>query len=122
MRMLMGCLLVATTSFALGADDKKPDEGYAKKIVGKWSPKKDAGKTLVEFTNDGKMTVTTVINEKETKLEGIYKVEGKKLILTVKTGEKEVERIRTIFDVTDTELITTDENGKKEFSNRVKDK
>jgi uncharacterized protein (TIGR03066 family) len=102
----------------VSADDKID----AKKLVGKWTPKKEPGAMVVEFAGDGKMTVTTVIDGKENKMEGSYKVDGKKLVLTVKAGEKEVERTRTIFDLTDTELITSDENGKKEFAVRVKDK
>ncbi len=118
MRLILSCTLTLAVCCGVSADDQID----AKKLVGKWSPKKEAGKMVVEFTKDGKMVVTTVINEKESKMEGTYKVDGKKLMLTVKVGEKEVERTRTIFDVTDTELITTDENGKKEFSVRIKDK
>jgi uncharacterized protein (TIGR03066 family) len=123
MRMLLGCALaILAVHFSLSADDKKTDAIYAKKLVGKWAMKKDAGKTVVEFTKDGKMLVDTVVNEKPMKIEGTYKLEGKKLTVTVKAGGKEVERVQTIFDVTDTELITTDEQGKKEFSTRVKNK
>lgn len=123
MRSLLLCALAALAlQLTLSADDKKTNDAYAKKIVGKWAMKKDAGKTVVEFTKDGKMRVNTVINEKETSLEGRYKVEGKKLTVTVAVGAKEVERVQTIFDLTDTELITSDDKGKKEFSVRVKAK
>ena len=123
MRPLMSCALVAlAVQVTLSADGKSPDATYAEKIVGRWSLKKDAGKTVVEFTKDGRMLVDTVVNEKAMKMEGTYKLEGKKLTVTVKAGAKEVERVQTIFDVTETELITTDEGGKKEFSTRVKDK
>ena len=123
MRSLLSCALMALAAqLAWSADDKNSDATYAEKIVGKWALKKDAGKTVVEFTKDGRMLVDTVVNEKAVKIEGTYKVEGKKLTVTVKAGAKEVERVQTIFDVTDTELITTNENGKKEFSTRVKDK
>lgn len=122
MRTLLGCTLGLVLCCGLSADDKKAETTEAKKLVGKWALKKDGGKTRVEFTKDGKMTVVTVINEKEMKLEGTYKVDGRKLVLTVKVGEKEVERTRTINEVTDTDLVTTDEQGKKEISARVKDK
>ena len=118
MRAILSCTLTLVVCCGLSADDKID----AKKLVGKWTPKNETGKMVVEFTKDGKMTVVTVVDRKEHKMEGTYKVDGKKLVMTVKAGEKEVERIRTIFDLTDTELITTDENGKKEFAVRIKDK
>jgi uncharacterized protein (TIGR03066 family) len=118
MRAILSCTLTLVVCCGLSADEKID----TKKLVGKWTPKKEAGAMVVEFAKDGKLTVVTVVDQKEHKMEGTYKVDGRKLIMTVKAGEKEVERTRTIFDLTDTELITTDENGKKEFAIRVKNK
>jgi uncharacterized protein (TIGR03066 family) len=120
--LIMSTVAVLATHFGLSADDTSADGIDAKQLVGKWALKRDAGKTVIEFTKDGKVTVAMVVNDMEMKLEGTYKLDGKKLIISVKAGEKEVERTRTIFDLTDTELITTDEQGKKEFSLRVTDK
>lgn len=118
MRALLVCTLMLFVCFGASADDKVD----AKRLVGKWLPK--AGDKEVEFTKDGKLVVLAIFDEKDRtkdrKIEGVYKVDGNKLIITVKVGEKEYERTHTIFDVTDTELITIDENGKKEFSTRMK--
>jgi uncharacterized protein (TIGR03066 family) len=118
MRAVLGCVLALIVCAGASADDKID----AKRLVGKWSPKKERDAMVVEFKGDGTMTVVTVINDKPNTMEGRYKLDGRKLVLIVRSGEREVERTRTVFDLTDTELITTDENGKKEFAVRVKDK
>lgn len=121
MRLLLACAVVLGVQLSLSADEKTADGIDAKKLVGKWTPKKEAGKSWAKFTDDGKVTVVVTINEKEMKYEGTYKVSGNKLMVSVKVGDKEMEKTVVINELTETEMVTTDEQGKKEFSVRKKD-
>src|ERR1700722_615303 len=73
MRVILGCALVASLVSGVAADDEKID---TKKLIGKWEPKEEnsKGKVMIEFSKDGKLTVT--FSGKEDKIEGTYKVEG----------------------------------------------
>src|SRR5688572_30203347 len=124
MRSLLGCVLGLLLCSGLVADDKK-DAIDAKKLVGKWEPKeKPKGvSVVVEFTKDGKMTVNSTADD-GTKLvdESTYKVEGNKLIMTVKVKDKEETRTTTITRLTDTELVGKDDKGQERTLVRVRDK
>ena len=57
------------------------------------------------------------------KAEGTYKVDGNKLMLTLKLGDDEKKMTRTVSKLTDTELTSKDdENGKEDTLTRVKEK
>jgi uncharacterized protein (TIGR03066 family) len=124
MRTILGCVVVLALTAGLSAEDKKVDAIDAKKLVGKWEPKekKEDIKMTIEFTKDGKMMVTITEKGKDTKLDGTYKVEGNKLMTTVKVGDMERTRTRTVSKLTDTELVSTDEKGKEDALIRLKDK
>jgi len=123
--MILGLALVAVMGLLSGvaADDKKDEKIDAKKLIGKWTPKDggEKGKFVVEFMKDGKLTFTAG-GDKDLKLDGTYKLDGNKLVLTVKFGEKEEKMTRTITKLTDTEMVSTDEKGKEDTLVRVKDK
>lgn len=119
---LGGALAIALVVTAgLSADDKV-EKIDAKKLVGKWEPKeaKEGGKMVIEFTKDGKISVSFDLDGKAGKLEGTYKVEGNKLNYTVKLGEKEETKTRTVSKLTATELVSKDEKGKEDTLIRVK--
>ncbi|MBN9117639.1 MAG: TIGR03066 family protein [Planctomycetes bacterium] len=125
MRAILGCaLMILGICSCLCADDKKSEPIDAKKLVGKWEPKekpKDASVTI-EFTKDGKVTVAVVADDKGSKFEGTYKVDGNKLTVAMKTSGKEDTQTRTVIKLTDTELVTKDEKGKEREFTRVGDK
>lgn len=91
----------------------------AKLLVGKWQPKDDAKKDdfLVEFSKDGKVTVA--FGGKDEKAEGTYSLDGNKLNLKVKFGDKEKSMTRTIHSLTRTELVSSEEGGSKDTLVRV---
>ena len=104
------------------AADEKID---AAKLLGKWTPQdpNKIGKFVVEFMKDGKLTFKEDGGGKEFKAEGTYKLEGNKLSMSVKFGDKEEKMTRTISKLTDEELVSKDDaKGKEDTLVRVKDK
>jgi uncharacterized protein (TIGR03066 family) len=91
------------------------DDDNAKKIVGTWEVTKGAELSLgdvVEFTKDGKVIATVVVNKKEVKVEGTYKVEKDKLITKTVTNGKEIEDIDEIVKLTDDAMELRDKDKK----------
>jgi uncharacterized protein (TIGR03066 family) len=119
MRMILCCAMVAFLVPGVAADDEKID---TKKLVGKWQPKEEnkKGKVTIEFSKDGKMTVT--FSGKEDKIEGMYKVDGNKVTVRFKDDGKETTKTFTILKLTDAAMTTKDEDGKEEMFLRIKDK
>jgi uncharacterized protein (TIGR03066 family) len=100
------------------ADDKKDEKIDAKKLIGKWEPEDAKEKVSMEFTKDGKLTILAG-NGKE--FSGTYKVDGKKLTFSVKSGEMEITKTVTILKLTDDEFTGEADMGKKTMK-RVKEK
>ena len=111
-------LLAGVTVFALTVSvraekkDEKPDN--AKLIVGIWEvTKADPGtvgaKAVIEFTKEGKIKV----EDGDRKLEGTYKIEGDKFTFAIKIDGEERKKTITIKKISDKELSTTDDQGKK---------
>src|SRR5437588_1985656 len=76
-----------------GAEEKKADTNK-EKIVGAWEVvKADEGSlpvgTVVEYAKDGKMKITAKRGDKESSIEGTYTIEGDKISITLKAGEKD---------------------------------
>jgi uncharacterized protein (TIGR03066 family) len=122
MRTFLSCTLaVLVLGFSLSADDKKDEKIDAKKLIGKWSPKDKKDDVVIEFLKDGKMMLDST--REKAKVDGTYKLDGAKLTVTLKFMDMEKVRVLIITKLTDTELVTTDEQGKKEETLvRVKDK
>jgi len=123
MRLVLGCGLAVVLAAAAGADDKKDTPVDGKKLAGKWEPAEPlqgGTKVVVEFAKDGKMTLTATAGDKTEKLDGTYKVEGAKLTLTMKRGEKDRTEVLDVLKLTDDELVTVDSKGKKDNLKRVK--
>lgn len=102
--------------FTVGARAEEKSD-LAKMLVGKWEiTKADEGTipvgTMVEFTKDGKCSVTMKVGDKEEKMEGKYKVEPHKFIVMFKQGDTEMSHTITVTKITDKEMTTKDEEGK----------
>ena len=120
---ILSSLSILVLCSGLSAEDKKPDPIDAKKLSGKWERKeKREGLSLIEFTKDGKVTVTTVNGDKETKIDGTYKTDGNKLTMTLTVDGKERVRERTVSKLTDAEFTSTNEKGESDTLVRVKKK
>lgn len=112
MRAILGGVLMAALAVTAGATaDDKAEKIDAKKLVGKWEPKEGKQKFVMEFTKDGKAIFTA---GDDFKAEGTYKVDGNKLTMTMKLGDKEQTKTRTILKLTDTELTSKDTEKEKE--------
>src|SRR5688572_22300357 len=116
MRTILCCTLAAllVSAGVLHADDKKADPIDAKKLIGKWEVKEqEGGRLVIEFTKDGKTTVTITNDQgKETRREGTYKVEGDKVLMTAKDGDMERTKTLVVSKLTETEMIATDDKGR----------
>lgn len=89
------------------------------KIVGiwemtKWNGKAPSSRVAMEFTKDGKMTVTVRVDGRTLGVAGTYFLDGNKLKRTLEgpTSRKK-SGTDTITKLTDTELHLTDEKGEK---------
>jgi uncharacterized protein (TIGR03066 family) len=86
-------------------------------LAGKWEViKPEEGKgTVIDFTKDGKMTVTTKGPDgKELTTPGTFELENDQIKAALKAGDKEHKQTLTITKLSETELITKDEKGKIE--------
>ncbi len=116
MRWMTAGLLMVGLAAALPAEEKKADANK-EKLAGVWEVVKTeegalAVGSMVDFAKDGKAKVTAIREGKESTVEGTYTVEGNKLTVTLKHGEKEVKHAITIKKLTDTEFVTENEKGK----------
>jgi uncharacterized protein (TIGR03066 family) len=117
---------VATCALTAGvkAEEKKADN--AKLLMGSWEATKAAEGTLpvgavVTFAKDGKMTVTAKRDGKEETRDGTYKLDGDKFTITMKMGDTEAKFTITIKKISDTELVTANDEGKVvEFKKKTK--
>lgn len=112
--LCVSALLFAGSSFA---DEKKIDD---KKIVGKWELTKSSDEgapkgAIVEFTKDGKLTITIDFNGKKIELGGKYTVKGDKLTVTVvgPDGGEGKEQTDSIKELTDDKLVIEDSKKKE---------
>ena len=88
MKKLLATLVVVALAGHARADD-------ASKLLGKWEVTKSTGDTpagtVVDFQKDGKVTATVTIEDKEVKLDGTYKLDGKKLTVKLTLNEQKLE-------------------------------
>lgn len=129
MRTLFGFGVVLALAFGATADDKKDEKKDggkldAAKLVGLWepvNPKKGEGMKM-EFTKDGKLTVTGDMGGKEVKIEGTYKLDGDKLSFKLKFMDVDIAETVTLTKLTDEEMSGKDKDGKEESFKKVKPK
>jgi len=136
MRLLAACLAAALGAGLAASAAPVPqgkEKSTAEKLAGKWELVRSSQGTpegvtaVVEFTKDGKMTVTFTPKEKGAEtivLKGKFKVvEEKKIDYTLDTGDGGTKQeVLTINKLTDDELVTTDPDGIKEEFKRLVEK
>ena len=111
------CLLGSVAT----AEEKKAD--HVKLAVGTWEVTKshDGGPPkggVVEFTKDGKMKITGEQDGMKLSFDGTYKIDGNKLVLTFKIGDKEQPVDLTIDKLDEKTFATTSKNGKVELTRK----
>jgi uncharacterized protein (TIGR03066 family) len=113
----LGLLLVISTGAS--AEDKFD----AKLLVGSWEMQ-DAPpglKLSAVMTKDGKITMTQEAGGKAEKVEGVYKLEGNTLTVTLKLPDgKEHKDVMTVTKLTADEIVTKDAKGKVDTMKKVK--
>ncbi|MDY3558277.1 TIGR03066 family protein [Gemmata sp. JC673] len=98
----MKTLLAAVFAFAAlglaGTAPAKADD--TPKLLGKWEVTKSASDTpvgtVIEFAKDGKLLVTINNEGKDLKLDGTYKLTGKKIALKLSLNEQKIEQDLTV--------------------------
>lgn len=119
-------LAVLVAVAAAGADDKA-DKVDGKKLVGRWEAsggkavEQGIGGTL-EFFKDGKLTLLMRKGELKKEATGTYKLDGRKLTLTLESGGKQKTEDVTVTELTDASLKLKDSRDLIDEFKRVKDK
>jgi len=116
MRTLSALVLGAAALGLVGSAAAQDTDDFAKKIVGKWKvteTKTDAPVgMLVEFTKDGKLTLSATVEGKEHKAEGTYSVEKDRLKYKLRLADRTVEETEAIKKLTDDVLELEDKDKK----------
>lgn len=103
----------ALTVFALAGHAKADD---TPKLIGKWEVTKTTGDTpvgaVVEFAKGGKLSVTINNEGKDVKLDGTYKLDGKKLAVKLTLNEQKIEHDLTVTFKGDDALELEDSDKK----------
>jgi uncharacterized protein (TIGR03066 family) len=109
MRVFLNAIVVLAFAGFATAEDKKEVKIDAKKLIGKWEPAEEVknAKIVIEFSDNGKMTVQYTIDGKVETMEGTYKVDGNKIEMS-KAGSKDVSRTLIVTKLTDDELVSKD--------------
>ena len=110
---LFAAVLGLATLFALAGSAKADD---AAKLVGKWEVTKSSGETpvgaIVDFAKGDKMTVMVKLDDKDVKLTGTYKLDGKKLKVNLTFNDQKIEHEFTVAFKGDDELTLEDSDKK----------
>ena len=116
LRLLVVGFLTLGLVAGVRAEEKKA-ETNKEKLVGAWEvTKSEEGAppigSVVEFAKDGKMKVTIKRDDKESTVAGTYTIDGDKISVTLKHGDKEDKHTVTIKKLTASEMVLTNEMGK----------
>lgn len=90
-------------------------------MLGKWVPrdeKKNSRKTF-EFARDGKLTLTLGLAGKATKQGGTYQLNGTKLTVALKLGDRQLRHELAVQRLGDNEIAIEDADGSRETWVRV---
>ncbi len=118
-RTILAVVILGVLALAASAEDKKADN--AKLVVGIWEVVKADAESLpvgavVEMTKDGKVKVSI----KDEKHEGTYKVDGDKIVATIKGDNGDEKHTVTIKKISDTEMVTEHDGKTCEFKKKTK--
>jgi uncharacterized protein (TIGR03066 family) len=108
LRLMGAGVIVCLLAVGIKAEDKK---GNANSVVGKWkvvkaSPSTFPLGTVLDLSKADKVKVTANRDDKEVIHEGTYKVDGAKIIITVKVKGEEQKHVLTITKISETDMVT----------------
>jgi uncharacterized protein (TIGR03066 family) len=124
MRIATALFLCASLGLISGArtigDGEKDIRG---KLLGVWEMMRDGqprGITM-EFRDDGKVRMTTVIGGRDIKVAGTYEIKGMTIYIKKLIGDEEIKESLKIKRLTDSDLEVVGEGGKThEFAKEKK--
>jgi uncharacterized protein (TIGR03066 family) len=113
LRLMGAGVIVCVLAVGIRAEGSKDNP---KLVVGKWKVDKASPGTfpvgaVLDLNKDDKVKVTAKRDDKEVIHEGTYKVDGAKIIITVKVEGEEQKHILTITKISDTEMVTDHGGG-----------
>lgn len=124
MRRLLSVFALIAIPAALMAEDAKPT---AEKLVGTWklskseTPLPPNASATIDFTKDGKLNMKIEVAGQKLEMPGTWKLDGSKLKVKQSGPDgKEKEETMEIKSLTDSDLVTIDEKGKKDEFTKVK--
>jgi uncharacterized protein (TIGR03066 family) len=110
---LMICALLGMTAFGALAREDKKDPINKDKLVGVWEVTKSElpRGTLLEFTKEGKMSVSFKVDKELIKLDGTWSIEGARLKTVMLIDNKASTDLLEVVKLTDTELVLKDDKN-----------
>ena len=119
----MFCQLLVSLLLLSPSPSLVEDKIDGKLLIGKWEaekPPEGVEKAVVEYLKDGKLSVEVEAQGQKHKFEGTYKLEGNKLNVKIDINGNEQEQKRIIAKLTDTELVTMDDEKMERKYKKVK--
>jgi uncharacterized protein (TIGR03066 family) len=124
MRMRVICFAVLSVAMVVFAGTARAQDENAKKIIGAWEVSKAAGDlqvgTLIEFTKEGKLIASLKASSGEAKVDGTYRIEKDKLMISMKLNNEIHEMTTTIKKLTDDALEIEDKDKKVDIFRKKK--
>ena|SRR5579871_5523623 len=125
LRLLMVGVMAVPLIAATQAEKKEEKKDTAKLLSGTWEVVKGERSTLpvgslMEFAKEGKLKLSVKDGDKETQLEGTYKVDGNEVTITIRLGEQEKKLVLTIKKISEDDLRFEDKDGKSAELKRKK--
>ena len=123
MRIALVGLALATLSGPAAAGDALDP----KLLVGTWAYQgstKDKGpdRIILSYTADGKVSGEARLGADPVKVEGTYTVDGDKIRMKLRAGDKAIGSLVTVTKLTDTEMVASDEGQPPRTYKKVADK
>ncbi len=119
----MFCQLLVSVLLLAPSPSLVEDKIDGKLLLGKCEaekPPEGVEKAVVEYLKDGKLSVEVEAQGQKHKFEGTYKLEGDKLNIKIDINGTEQEQKRIVVKLTETELVTTDDEKAERKYKKVK--
>lgn len=116
----MLCQLLVSVLLLAPSTSLVEDKIDGKLLIGKWQPEKqpEQFKLTIEYLKDNKLVVELEAGGDKQKGEGTYKLDGNKLEVKVEVLGQEHNVKYTIKKLTDSEMVTYDEDKKEERTSK----